>query len=460
MGVSATLLVRAVAAAAVGPTPQQTMPISLSAALFAAALGITAPRRVMEWLSTLVQWLRPSFAAEAPPRAWVATEPRRDRALYWLVVAGVALAGGLGSAALILWGPRVDAMNAYMLRHYLWSILTWPLLTWTMASMKLLLPMFCVGLLARCLCRLGTVHSWTFVPVAAVLAGGWGGERLWLAIAERPHAALIAPAIASLPFFLVAVIAALTARPTPAVCGADSQQGELPAPALAARQPVLLRMCVLGVACASVALAFAAGPQSGTSQTGPTGANLSLLTLLPGCGAGIALGVLAVRMYVPTITAFALTCAAAAVATAAAALLRASATYSTPILPASVAIALGAAAWCMGSASLMVRSGQPSVIAADVLGQTCLVAAAWGLVAAPVVGAVLSPIHQITGIALTLIGLAAVLVISQPVRTEQTRRVRLATALAATVVLALTWPHVFGGPEAATAASIAETEHR
>ncbi|RJP41660.1 MAG: hypothetical protein C4547_01525 [Phycisphaerales bacterium] len=445
LGISTALLIRATAAATVGSSPGRTAQLAFSAALCAMALGVGAPRRVTEWLAEFIRFLRPSDRAGTTDPLADEPPPRRDRALYWLVVAGIALAGGIGAAALIPWAPRVEEFHHRLLREYLWSVLTWPVLTWTMAGAKLALPMFAVGLLIRCLCRLGTVQPWTFAPMGGLLVGAAGGEYAWRLVAGHGYATAIAAATASLPFFIVAAAAAIVARPVPHGTTVAAPDAESATPVLAERWAVLVHMCIMGAALAASALTFTVVNGDRPAASIPL-AWAGFGFTLPALAAGIAIGYVASTLRLATIVGFGLACTAAATSTAALVLFHGDGLELIGLGTVFLAALSCAMAWCYGCASLLVRSGQPAVVAAALLWRTCLLLSGYALLIGPLAHRWLAPLHLLTGMALVLIALGAILVMTQPVRTEQTRRARIATALAVSVVLAMTWPRVFGSP--------------
>jgi hypothetical protein len=363
-----------------------------------------------------------------------------DRALYWLVLAVIALVAGIAIALLPQSVSTARAFYGWMKAHFLWSEATLAVLRAFTVFAAGMIPLAALGLSIACVhhlcCRFA---QWDVDATAWVLAGGAAGAFF----ATRAVGSMVAadPLLiaASLPTLLVSIAAVFLGS-----SGDESIVGPVePAPAAlplwSDRWPTLLRASIVAVGGGSACAVYVwiDHPARNPDHSGIVPA--SLLTAL-------AIGLLGgARMNRPgrrSIGGFGAACNAAGVIVAigAVALSWSSATSTATLVLACAGLSTIGLATAYGQQTLLVRVASRSSAGAVELGRLLVCAGLTLLVGAPFAVRFFGPTSALMMLAVSLVALGGTLVIHDPVGSPQMRRIRLGAlfvSMATMLVLSL-----------------------
>jgi len=402
--------------------------VVVGAALCALAVGVRVPHRFALSVCTAAwrRFVRKGTTSELAGALIHQDAP--DRALYWLVLAVIALAAGVAIALLPPIVSTVSGFYDWMNAHFLWSKAPLALLQTFSAFAAGVIPLAVLGLSISCAhhlcCRFA---QWEVDTTAWVLIGAAFGAFL----ATRAIGSLIAAD----PFLIAASLPTLLVSIAAAILGSSGDQSILrpiespptPLPLWSDRWPTLLRASIVAVgggsACASYVWIDHLSPKSDHSGMLPA----SLLMAL-------AFGLLGgARMNLPgrrTIGGFGAACNLAGVVVAMGAVTSSSWSKKTNttifILACAGLVGIGFAT-TFGRKALLIRVASRSSAGAVELGRLLVCAGLTLLVAAPLAVHFFGPTAALIMLAVSLVALGGTLVIHDPVVSPQTRRIRLAT---------------------------------
>jgi hypothetical protein len=401
--------------------------VVVGAALFALAVGVRVPHRFAVSVCTAAwrRFVRKGTTSELAGALIHHGAP--DRALYWLVLAVIALAAGVAIALLPLSVSTVSAFYEWMYAHFLWSKAPLALLQTITAFAAGVIPLAVLGLSISCAhhlcCRFA---QWEVDATAWVLLGAAVGALL----AMRA----IGSMIAADPFLIAASLPALLVSITAAFLGASGDQSILrpieppptPLPLWSDRWPTLLRASIVAVGGGSACAAYVWINQLAQNSDHRGMLPASLLI-------AFAIGLLGgARMNRPgrrTIGGFGAACNVAGVVVAIGVVARSSSSgragATVYILACAALVGIGFAT-AYGRQTLLIRVAGRSSAGAIELGRLLVCAGLTLLVGAPLAVHFFGPTAALIMLAVSLVALGGTLVIHDPVGSPQTRRIRLA----------------------------------
>ncbi|MCH7527074.1 MAG: hypothetical protein IID39_06535 [Planctomycetes bacterium] len=205
----------------------------VSGMLFGLAIGPYLPRRLAAFLASFVWRQRrrqdadPRLAVDMPARrtrpgtAGLARVPGaresnpadqpalRDRRLLWMIIGTLALASGLGVALLPVCIGGAERLYDLARSRFLWMPASLAVLTMLTTFLTCVLPCGLMGFVFACLHHLDRSDGrWSPVTTPWILIGvsvGVGGASAFACTTVRPNLAIL---VASLPLFVIAIIAA------------------------------------------------------------------------------------------------------------------------------------------------------------------------------------------------------------------------------------------------------------
>jgi len=402
--------------------------VVVGAVLFALAVGVRVPHRFAVSVCTAA-WRRFVRKGTTSELAGVLIHHgAADRALYWLVLAVIALAAGVAIAFLPPSVSTVSALYGWMNAHFLWSKVPLILLQAFTAFAAGVIPLAALGLSISCVHHLCCRYAqWEVDATAWILMGVAFGVLL----ATRA----IGSMIAADPFLIAASLPALLVSIAAAFLGASGDQSILrpvePPPAAlplwSDRWPTLLRASIVAVGGGSACAAYVWIDHlaQNSDHRGMLPASL-LITLAIGLFGGA-------RMNRPgprTIGGFGAACNVAGVVVAIGAVAcssssgRAGATVFLLACAGMVGIGFATA---YGRQTLLIRVASRSSAGAVELGRLLVCAGLTLLVGAPLAVHFFGATAALIMLAVSLVALGGTLVIHDPVGSPQTRRIRLAT---------------------------------
>ena len=406
--------------------------VVVGAALFALAVGVRVPHRFAVSVCTAAwrRFVRKGTTSELAGALIHHGAP--DRALYWLVLAVIALAAGVAITLLPLSVSTVSAFYEWMNAHFLWSKAPLALLQTFTAFAAGVIPLAALGLSISCAhhlcCRFA---QWEVDATAWILLGAAVGALL----ATRA----IESMIAADPFLIAASLPALLVSIAAAFLGASGDQSILrpvepppaPLPLWSDRWPTLLRASIVAVGGGSACAVYVwidPMAQNSASVILSAAKNLPASLLI-----ALAIGLLGgARMNRPgrrTIGGFGAACNVAGVvvaigaATCSSSSGRADATVF--ILACAALVGIGFAT-AYGRQTLLIRVASRSSAGAVELGRLLVCAGLTLLVGAPLAVHFFGPTATLIMLAVSLVALGGTLVIHDPVGSPKTRRIRLA----------------------------------
>jgi len=229
----------------------------VGAALLALAVGVRVPHRFAVSACTAAwrRFVRKGTTSELAGA--LIHQDAGDRALYWLVLAVIALGAGLAIALLPLSVSTLSAFYAWMNAHFLWSKTPLALLQAFTAFTAGVIPLAVLGLSISCVhhlcCRFA---QWEVDATAWILIGSAAGAVLAVSAIGAKAAADLFLFAASLPAFLVSIAAALLGS-----SGGPSNLNPVEPPPAALPQwsdrwPTLLRASIVAVGGGSACAAY------------------------------------------------------------------------------------------------------------------------------------------------------------------------------------------------------------
>ena len=405
----------------------------VSAAMFALAVGVRVPHRfaVSVCAAAWRRFVRKGTTSELAGALIHHAAP--DRALYWLVLAVIALAAGVAIAFLPFSVSTVSTFYQWMNEHFLWSSVPLALLQTFTAFAAGVIPLAVLGLSISCAhhlcCRFA---QWEADATAWVLLGAAGGTIL--------AAQAIGVKTSADPFLIAAALPVLLVSIAAAFLGTSGEQSILrsvdPPPAAlplwSDRWPTLLRASIVAVGGGSACAAYVwiDPPTQNSSSVILSAAKNLPASLLIAFAVGLLGGA---RMNHPnrrTIGGFGAACNVAGVMVAIGAVARSLSSGSTDVAVFILAIAalvgIGFAT-AYGRQTLLIRVASRSSAGAVELGRLLVCAGMTLLVGAPLAVHFFGPTATLIMLAVSLVALGGTLVIHDPVGSPQTRRIRLAS---------------------------------
>jgi len=400
--------------------------VVVGAALFALAVGVRVPHRLAVSVCTAAwrKFIRKGATSDLTGALIHHDAP--DRALYWLVLAVIALFAGVVIALLPINVLTVSAFYQWMKAHFLWSKTPLALLQTVTVFAAGLMPLAGLGLSISCAhhlcCRFA---QWEVDTTAWVLLGAAVGALL--------STRAVGSIMATDPFLIAASLPALLVAIAAAFLGASGDQAlfkpiELPPaplPLWSDRWPTLLRASIVAVgggsACAAYVWIDPLAWNSGLRWMAPA---FLLMALAVGLLGGA-------RMNRPgrrTIGGFGMACNVAGVVVAIGAVARSSSASRAGdalfLLAFAALVGIGFAT-TYGRQTLLIRVASRSSAGAVELGRLLVCAGLTLLVGAPLAVHFLGSTATLTMLAVSLVALGGTLVIHDPVGSPRARRIRL-----------------------------------
>jgi len=413
----------------------------VGAAMLALAVGVRVPHRFAVSVCTAA-WRRFVNWGTASQLSGALIRPGApDRALYWLVLAVIALIAGVSSALLPLGLSATAAAYGGMHARFLWSATPLAVLQILTAFIAGLIPLAALGLSISCThhlcCRLA---QWDAGASAWVLAGSAVGMLLANQVTVSAVAADLSLVAASLPALVVSIGAAFLGSSGGAPVAGPVESAPTALPLWSDRWPTLLRASIVAVGGGSACVVFVWGvhPEAEVHRFGAHSATWLIAAL----AIGLLVGARTPRPAARSIGGFGAACNAAGLMVA----------LGAPAFPSSRAMSAAALLLaCGGSAAigfavaygrqtLLMRVASRSSAGAVELGRLLVCAAFTWLVGAPLAVRLFGPTAALMMLALSLVALGGTLIIHEPVGPPRTRRVRLwglSLSLATMIVLSL-----------------------
>ncbi len=402
--------------------------IVAGAALIALAVGIRVPHRFAIFaISAAWRRLAGNQMISEFPGAMI-QHRASDRALYWLVLAVVALAGGVAIALLPFSVSTVSAFYEWMNAHFLWSNVSLFLLQTIAAFAAGAIPLAVLSLSISCVHYLCCCSSqWEIDATAWVLMGAALGTLIAAHGIGSKTAADLVLAASSLPILVVAIAAAFM--------GASGDKTivntvELPPvlPLWSDRWPKLLRASIVAVGGGSACAMFV------WVEILTSNAPLKV-GMLPALFVALAVGLLGGARLMPpglrSIGGFGAACNVAGILVAIGAAARSlseEAWAAAFILACAGLVSIGFVT-AYGRQTLLIRVAGRSSAGAVELGRLLVCAGLTVLVGAPLAVHLFGATAALIMLAVSLVAIGGTLVIHDPAGSPMTRRVRLIVQL-------------------------------
>jgi len=401
--------------------------VVVGAALIALAVGVRVPHRFAVSVCTAAwqRFVRKGTTSELAGALIHHGAP--DRALYWLVLAVIALAAGVAIALLPLSVSTVSAFYEWMNVHFLWSKAPLAVLQTVTAFAAGLIPLVVLGLSISCAhhlcCRFAQweVDATAWVMLGAAVGAFFATRAIGSIIAADPF--LIA---ASLPVLLVSITAAFL--------GSSGDQSNLrpvePPPAAlplwSDRWPTLLRASIVAIGGGSTCAAYVWIDYLAQNSDHR---GMVPVFLLIAFAIGLLGGARMNRPWRRTIGGFGAACNVAGVIIAIGAVACSSSSGRAGavvfILACAALVGIGFAT-AYGRQTLLIRVASRSSAGAIELGRLLVCAGLTVLVGAPLAVHFFGSTATLIMLAVSLVALGGTLVIHDPVGSPKTRHIRLA----------------------------------
>ena len=399
----------------------------VGAALCALAVGVLVPHRFAVSVCTAAwrRFVRKGTTSELAGALIHHGAP--DRALYWLVLAVIALVAGVAITLLPLCVSTMSAFYEWMSVHFLWSKAPLALLQSCTAFAASVIPLTVLGLTFSCAhhlcCRFA---QWELDATAWILMGAAVGTLLAMRAIGSVIAADPFLVASSLPILLVSIAAAILGSSRDQSILRSIESPPTPLPLWSDRWPTLLRASIVAVgggsACAAYVWIDPLSPKSDHS-------GMLLASLLIAFALGLLGGARMIRPGGRTIGGFGVACNVAGIIVAMGAVARSSssgiANAAVIMLACAGLVGIGFAT-AYGRQTLLIRVASRSSAGAVELGRLLVCAGLTLLLGAPLAVHFFGPTATLIMLAVSLIALGGTLVIHDPVGSPQTRRVRLA----------------------------------
>jgi hypothetical protein len=397
----------------------------VGAAMFALAVGVRVPHRFAVSICTAA-WRRFVSRGTTSQLSGALILPgAADRAIYWLVLAVIALIAGVSIALLPLSVSVTNAEYEWMIGHFLWSPAPLVVLQTLTVFTAGLVPLAALGLSISCAhhlcCRFA---QWNADATAWVLVGAAVGTLL----AHRGTGSVM-PAdpllvAASLPALLVSIAAAFLGSSRGKSLAGPVEPPPAALPLWSDRWPTLLRASIICVGGASACAMFVwiNHPAQNSGYVGILPASLLLATAI-----GLLGGVRANRPGLQSIGGFgaAVNIAGVVIALGVLALPSSNSTSVAVFVFACGGLAAIGFATAYGRQTLLIRVASRSSAGAVELGRLLVCAGLTVLVAAPLAVRLFGPTAALMMLALSFVALGGTLVIHEPLDSRRTRRVRV-----------------------------------
>ncbi len=400
--------------------------------LIAVSAGVRVPQHLATWIG-IAAWRRVVGRRGNPDKvAGVLVLRSIDRSLHWTVLAVIALACGLTSAATPLMIDVSLQCWTWTASHFIWSdvprTVAEVMVTWLCA----LMPMGLLGLACTCTYRLLCRHGqWETRAGSYHLLGAALGLSVayTLGLLQIPNTILLVAS--AVPALCVAAISAgVLAAAGARNLGNRGDESAL-GPTRGDRWPMLLRASVVIVAVA--ATTWVHGAAVGSAADGST--KLQRGALYIGClGLGAWLGTLKQRSNADSIGGFGAACATAGAITAMVAIGLTNHQLAQPALL-RLACILGIMstgyAVASGTRALLTQVGSRSSVGTMTLARMLVAGGLSVAIIAPLSLSKLGFPATLAAVGLGLLALGGTLVIHEPRYSPTTRRIRIAAIFGA-----------------------------
>lgn len=399
--------------------------IVAGAALLALAVGVRVPHRfaVSVCATAWRRFVRKGTTSDLAGALIHHDAP--DRALYWLVLAVIALVAGVAIALLPISLLGVISFYDWMQAHFLWSNTSLILLQTITSFAAGVIPLAVLGLLISCVhhlcCRFAQweVAATSWVLVGAALGTLLASQAIGTVLAADPF--MIA---ASLPVLLVSIAAAFLGASRGQSNLGSVEPSPVTLPQWSDRWPRLLRAGIVAVGGGSAFLMFVYVDHSAQN---PDGNGIGPATLLFALAVGLLGGARMNHRGLRSIGGFGTTCNVAGVIVAIGAVAHSawSGAGVAPFILSCAGVAGIGFATAYGRQALLIRVASRSSEGAVELGRLLISGGLTLLVGAPLAVLFFGPTAALIMLAVSLVALGGTLVIHDPLGSPLSRRIRL-----------------------------------